>query len=129
MDYARNVDLYSIAVGDDACEEMLKYFSGDERFFLVSESESIADKLDFVTRQTLAHHTTVPVNTTPANIPDDVPSPDGTGNADPDGTPKPADTNIMTVPRTVSTSQNAKRTSAWNVSINARKTPYSLTAG
>lgn len=58
MDYARNVDLYSIAVGDDACEEMLKYFSGEERFFLVGESESIADKLDFVTRQTLAHHTT-----------------------------------------------------------------------
>jgi uncharacterized protein YegL len=68
MDYARNVDLYSMAVGDDACEDMLRYFSdGDEdlgdrsRFYRVEECESLANALDFVTRATLAHHTTVPV--------------------------------------------------------------------
>lgn len=68
-DYARSVDKYSIAVGDDACEEMLRYFAdgdeelGDEsRFYRVEESESIASALDFVTRATLAHNTKEPVN-------------------------------------------------------------------
>ena len=69
MDYARNVDRYSIAVGDDACEDMLRYFSdGDEdlgensRFYRVEACESIASALDFMTRASLAHHTTVPVD-------------------------------------------------------------------
>jgi len=68
MDYARSVDLYSMAVGDDACEDMLRYFSdGDEdmgdrsRFYRVDECESIANALDFMTRATLAHHTAVSV--------------------------------------------------------------------
>ena len=68
MDYARNVDRYSIAVGDDACEDMLRYFSdGDEdlgensRFYRVEACESIASALDYMTRASLAHHTTSPV--------------------------------------------------------------------
>ncbi|MBR5881795.1 MAG: hypothetical protein IKZ16_08900 [Clostridia bacterium] len=68
MDYARNVDLYSMAVGDDACEDMLRYFcDGDQdlgeqsRFYRVEECESIASALDYLTRATLAHHTTRPV--------------------------------------------------------------------
>ena len=68
MDYARSVDKYSIAVGDDACEDMLRYFSdGDEdlgensRFYRVEACESIASALDYMTRASLAHHTTVPV--------------------------------------------------------------------
>lgn len=68
MDYERNVDLYSMAVGDDACEDMLRYFcDGDEdlgdrsRFYRVEECESIANALDFMTRATLAHHTTIQV--------------------------------------------------------------------
>ena len=68
MDYARNVDRYSIAVGDDACEDMLRYFSdGDEdlgensRFYRVEACESIASALDYMSRASLAHHTTSPV--------------------------------------------------------------------
>lgn len=68
MDYSRNVDRYSIAVGDDACEDMLRYFSdGDEdlgensRFYRVEACESIASALDYMTRASLAHHTTSPV--------------------------------------------------------------------
>ena len=68
MDFERNVDLYSIAVGDDACEDMLKYFCdgsedlGDNsRFYRVEACESIDSALDYLTRATLAHHTTVPV--------------------------------------------------------------------
>lgn len=68
MDYARNVDRYSIAVGDDACEDMLRYFSdGDEdlgensRFYRVEACESIGSALDYMTRASLAHHTTSPV--------------------------------------------------------------------
>lgn len=68
MDYARSVDKYSIAVGDDACEDMLRYFSdGDEdlgensRFYRVEACESIASALDYMTRASLAHHTTSPV--------------------------------------------------------------------
>lgn len=68
MDYARNVDRYSIAVGDDACEDMLRYFSdGDEdlgensRFYRVEACESIASALDYMTRASLAHHTTSPI--------------------------------------------------------------------
>ncbi len=69
MDYERNVDLYSLAIGDDACEDMLRYFcDGDEdlgehsRFYKVEECESIAAALDFMTRATLAHHTTMPIS-------------------------------------------------------------------
>ncbi len=59
-DYKRNVETYAIAVGDNADEEMLRYFAGDEsHFFRVEESESLADKLDFATRMSLAHHTTM----------------------------------------------------------------------
>lgn len=58
-DLARNVDLYFIAVGDEA-EAFGRYFAGDEHFFSVDDSESIADKLDFVTRLTLANSTTIP---------------------------------------------------------------------
>ena len=68
MDFDRNVDLYSIAVGDDACEDMLRYFcDGSEylcdnsHFYRVEECESIASALDYMTRATLAHHTTVPI--------------------------------------------------------------------
>ena len=68
MDYARSVDKYSMAVGDDACEDMLRYFSdGDEdlgensRFYRVEACESIASALDYLTRASLAHHTTMPV--------------------------------------------------------------------
>ena len=68
MGYARNVDLYSIAVGDDACEDMLRYFcdsgsnEGDgSRFYRVEKCQSIADALDVKTRATLAHHTTLPI--------------------------------------------------------------------
>lgn len=68
MGYDRNVDLYSIAVGDDACEDMLRYFcdgDGDvgpeSHFYRVDECESIATALDFVTRATLAYHTNSPI--------------------------------------------------------------------
>lgn len=68
MDYARNVDKYSMAVGDDACEDMLRYFAdGDEnlgensRFYRVEACESIASALDYLTRATLAHHTAAPI--------------------------------------------------------------------
>ena len=68
MDYERSVDLYSVAVGDDACEDMLKYFcdGGEERgdqsrFYRVEECESIANVLDFLTRATLARHASRPI--------------------------------------------------------------------
>ena len=68
MGYARNVDLYSIAVGADACEDMLRYFcdgDGNERegsrFSRVEDCQSIANVLDTKTRATLAHHTTLPI--------------------------------------------------------------------
>ena len=66
-DLARNVDKYSIAVGKDACEDMLRYFcDGDEpagensRYYRVEECDSIAYALDFLTRATLANITQSP---------------------------------------------------------------------
>lgn len=67
-DFSRNVEFYFIAVGDDA-EPFGRYFAGDEHFFKVDECESIADKLDFVTRQTLADSTTIQTN--PIDFSDD----------------------------------------------------------
>lgn len=60
-DFSRNVEFYFIAVGDDA-EPFGRYFAGEGHFFKVEDSESLADKLDFVTRQTLADSTTIPTN-------------------------------------------------------------------
>lgn len=57
-DFSRNVEFYFIAVGDDA-EPFGRYFAGDDHFYKVEDCESLADKLDFVTRQTLANSTTV----------------------------------------------------------------------
>lgn len=61
----RNVDRYSLAVGADACEDMLRYFCdggedlGDRsRFYRVEECESIAYVIDYLTRVTLGHRTT-----------------------------------------------------------------------
>lgn len=67
-DFSRNVEFYFIAVGDDA-EPFGRYFAGDDHFFKVEDCESIADKLDFVTRQTLADSTTVATN--PIDFSDD----------------------------------------------------------
>lgn len=68
-DYFRSVDKYSMAVGDDACEDMLRYFAdGDEdmgedsHYYRVGECESIAYALDYLTRATLAHHTQRPID-------------------------------------------------------------------
>lgn len=72
MGYARNMDFYSIAVGADANEEVLRYFCGSsggseeekkKRFYLVEDSESLIDVLDLATRATLQHHTTLPIFT------------------------------------------------------------------
>lgn len=60
-DFSRNVEFYFIAVGDEA-EPFGRYFAGDDHFFKVEDSESIADKLDFVTRQSLADSSTIPMN-------------------------------------------------------------------
>ena len=57
-DLSRSVELYFIAVGNEA-EAFGRYFAGEDHFFRVEDSESIADKLDFVTRQSLTNSTTV----------------------------------------------------------------------
>lgn len=69
MDYFRSVDKYAMAVGDDACEDMLRYFADggeelgeDSRFYRVEACESIATALDYLTRASLAHHTYSPVS-------------------------------------------------------------------
>jgi len=60
-DYARNVEKYSVAVGSDAGEGMLRYFAdGDENaedshFYRIEECASIASALDFLARASLAH--------------------------------------------------------------------------
>lgn len=59
-DFSRSVEFYFIAVGEEA-EAFGRYFAG-EHFFRVEESESLADKIDFVTRQSLADSTTIPYN-------------------------------------------------------------------
>ena len=53
-----NVDLYSIGVGEDACKEMLSFFADEGKYYLVEDLESLAQKLDFVTRKSLARLTT-----------------------------------------------------------------------
>ena len=57
-DLARNVTFYFIAIGDEA-EPFGRYFAGDEHFFKVDDCENIGDKIDFVTRLTIAETTTV----------------------------------------------------------------------
>lgn len=66
--YGRHIVFVSIAVGDDACEDMLRYFcdgDGEEseqsHFYRVEESESIGDILVFATCDTWVRHTTVPL--------------------------------------------------------------------
>ena len=53
-----NVDLYSIGVGEDACKEMLSFFADDGKYYVVEDLESLAQKLDFVTRKSLVRLTT-----------------------------------------------------------------------
>lgn len=67
-DYKRNVERYSIAVGADACKDMLKYFcDGDDtseensRFFYIKDCKDIVNALNLVTEHTIAHHTTLPI--------------------------------------------------------------------
>ena len=67
-DFSRNVEFYFIAVGDEA-EPFGRYFAGDEHFIKVEDSESIADKIDFATRLSLANSSTVP--TQPINFDDE----------------------------------------------------------
>ncbi len=62
-----NVDLYSIGVGDDACEDMLKWFADADKFYRVEDLESLASKLDFVTRKSLVRLTTRPVRSPEAS--------------------------------------------------------------
>lgn len=53
-----NVDLYSIGVGEDACREMLSFFADNGKYYVVEDLESLAQKLDFVTRKSLVRLTT-----------------------------------------------------------------------
>ena len=53
-----NVDLYSIGVGEDACKEMLSFFADEGKYCMVEDLESLAQKLDFVTRKSLVRLTT-----------------------------------------------------------------------
>ncbi len=62
-----NVDLYAIGVGEDACEDMLRDFADDGRYYVVEDMESLAYKLDFVTRKSLVRLTTRAVK--PAALP------------------------------------------------------------
>lgn len=57
-DLTRNTEKYFIAVGPEA-EPFGYYFAGEDHFFTLDESESIADKLDFVTRLSLTNSTTI----------------------------------------------------------------------
>lgn len=67
-DFSRNVEFYFIAVGDEA-EPFGRYFAGDDHFIKVEDSESIADKIDFATRLSLANSSTIP--TDPIKFDDD----------------------------------------------------------
>lgn len=58
-DFSRNVEFYFIAVGDEA-EPFGRYFAGDDHFLKVEDTESIADKIDFATRLSLANSSTIP---------------------------------------------------------------------
>lgn len=53
-----NVDLYSIGVGEDACKDMLSFFADEGKYYMVEDLESLAQKLDFVTRKSLVRLTT-----------------------------------------------------------------------
>lgn len=53
-----NVDLYAIGIGENACEDMLKTFADADKYYRVEALESLGDKLDFVTRKSLAPHAT-----------------------------------------------------------------------
>lgn len=57
-DLTRNTEKYAIAVGPEA-EPFGHYFAGEDHFFTLDESESIADKLDFITRLSLTNSTTI----------------------------------------------------------------------
>lgn len=59
-----NMDLYSIGVGKDACEDMLTTFADKDKFYHVEQMESLAERLDFVTRKSLVKHATRPVTQT-----------------------------------------------------------------
>lgn len=67
-DFSRNVEFYFIAVGDEA-EPFGRYFAGDDHFLKVEDTESIADKIDFATRLSLANSSTIP--TEPIDFGDD----------------------------------------------------------
>ncbi len=67
-DFSRNVEFYFIAVGDEA-EPFGRYFAGDDHFLKVEDTESIADKIDFATRLSLANSSTIP--TEPIDFEDD----------------------------------------------------------
>lgn len=67
-DFSRNVEFYFIAVGDEA-EPFGRYFAGDDHFLKVDDAESIADKIDFATRLSLANSSTIP--TEPIDFGDD----------------------------------------------------------
>ena len=67
-DFSRNVEFYFIAVGDEA-EPFGRYFAGDDHFIKVEDTESIADKIDFATRLSLANSSTIP--TEPIKFDDD----------------------------------------------------------
>ena len=56
-----NVDLYSIGIGEDACESMLVKFADAGKYYKVDILESLAEKLDFVTRKSLVRHSTRPM--------------------------------------------------------------------
>lgn len=60
-DLDRSVELYFITVGE-AAEPFGKYFAGEEHCFRVEESQSIADVIDWVTRESLADVTSAPTN-------------------------------------------------------------------
>ena len=53
-----NIDLYAIGVGEDACVEMLQFFADEGKYYAVEDMESLAEKLDFVTRKSLVRLTT-----------------------------------------------------------------------
>lgn len=67
-DFSRNVEFYFIAVGDEA-EPFGRYFAGDDHFLKAEDTESIADKIDFATRLSLANSSTIP--TEPIDFGDD----------------------------------------------------------
>lgn len=57
-----NVDLYSIGVGENACRDMLSLFADEGKYYEVRDLESLAEKLDFVTRKSLVRLSTRMIN-------------------------------------------------------------------